>query len=735
METPPENSKKSWISRHPLTVIGIILLVCLGPFVNKAVHVDDALFIWAGEWIQKHPVNFFGSEVNWFGNAIPMWEANRNPPLMSYFLAAVASVFGWNLIVLHLAGLAVAFMATAGIYSLAKMWCERPLLATVVAIFTPVFLVSSSTLMCDVLMLTFWIWAIVFWERALGSGQGRWQFVGAGALAGLAVLTKYSAVTLLPLLPLMSILRTRKLGWWLVGTAVPLIMVATYEWITAGMYGKGLLSAAAVYAQTRHFHFLSDWKARGIIGLAFAGGSLLPLLFFAPLLWHRRTLLKGGVVIFGVLLGIFWSCDNLGLAGRWAPPEFIQHWGFQFQVAFLTAGGLHLLLLAGAETWQRRDTVAVTLVLWIVSGLLFAMLLNWTVSARGFLPIVPAAAILLVRRLRTAREKLMVGGWFLWPLIPSATITLSVVAADCQWANSTRTAAEQIAAQYKSTGHKTWFEGHWGFQYYMQKLGGQPVDHKQSLLMPGDVVVVPWLFNYNIFSFKFPPSSLGWIETVQSNPNSWVRPMGGAAGFYDANWGPIPFAIGKLPRQEYFVVKVFSELQFHNYNQSATRPEASANDAPGLSNSSQPTNVPAFQVNLEMEEQVQLAFRLEAAGKLEAAIQQYRKALDVNSTNAILLNNLAWILATSDKPGLRDGKEAVQLATRAVKLTDSRQPFCIGTLGAAYAETGQFEKAIQAAKTAQVLAQLTGQDKLAAKSLELLNRYSAGGAIDAPGGP
>ena len=94
------------------------------------------------------------------------------------------------------------------------MWCERPLLATVVAIFTPAFLVSSSTLMCDVLMLTFWIWALVFWERALGNGQCRWQFIGAGVLAGLAVLTKYSAVTLLPLLPLMSLLRTRKLGWW-----------------------------------------------------------------------------------------------------------------------------------------------------------------------------------------------------------------------------------------------------------------------------------------------------------------------------------------------------------------------------------------------------------------------------------------------------------------------------------------------------------------------------------------
>src|ERR1039458_10084231 len=116
------------------------------------------------------------------------------------------------------------------------MWCERPLLATVIAIFTPAFLVSSTTLMCDVLMLPFWVWALVFWERALANERSYWKFIGAGALAGLAVLTKYSAITLLPLLFILSILRTRKLGWWWLGLAVPVLMLAGYELITARMY-------------------------------------------------------------------------------------------------------------------------------------------------------------------------------------------------------------------------------------------------------------------------------------------------------------------------------------------------------------------------------------------------------------------------------------------------------------------------------------------------------------------
>ncbi|MGB8370657.1 MAG: glycosyltransferase family 39 protein [Limisphaerales bacterium] len=734
-EPVPLPLKKGWISRYPLVLIGIILLICLGPFVNKAVHADDPLFIWAGQWIQKHPADFFGVEVNWYGTATPMWVANCNPPLMSYFLAGVALLFGWNEIALHLACLVVTFASAAGIYFLAKMWCDRPLLATVFAILTPVFLVSSSTLMCDVLMLTFWIWALVFWERALGNGHNFWLFLGAGVLAGLAVLTKYSAVTLLPLLPFMSILRTRKLGWWLAGAAVPLIMLATYEWITAGMYGKGLLSAAANFAQVYDSEFLGGWTARGIIGLAFAGGSLLPLLFFAPLLWHRQTWLTGGIVIFGILLGFFWLGDDPGLFNSKTNPESFNHWSFRLQVIFLTAGGLHCLLLAGAETWRRQDVTSVILVLWIISGLFFAMGLNWTVNARSFLPIVPAAAILLVRRLETIWGNFPVSGWLLWPLAPAAVITMVLMQADYQLANSGRMAAEQIVVRYKSTNHKLWFEQHGGFQYYMEKLGAQPLDCERSMLQPGDIVIVPRI-NFGFISF--PPGSVGWVEPLIHHPQTWINlsrdTKTSAAGFYSATWGPVPFALGSLPPQEFFQVKVFSRMQFNT--QPANLRELLPGDMPifdGFTTACD--DQPSPPVNPQAEKHIQLAIQSEADGNIEQAIQSYRKALDMDSNNPVLLNNLAWILTTAGKPGLRDGKEAVRLALLAVKLTDSRQPLLIGTLGAAYAEAGQFEKAIHTAEAAETLALLTDQKELAVRNRELLNQYAAGRTAGASGYP
>jgi 4-amino-4-deoxy-L-arabinose transferase-like glycosyltransferase len=731
-KSPPAKLQKSWISVHPRVVIGIILLMGLGPFLNKAIHTDDVLFVWTGEWIQKHPLDFFGFQVNWWFSAIPMWVANYNPPLLSYVLAGVASLFGWTEIVLHLTCLVVAFLAALGIYYLAQRWCQRPLLATLIAMVTPAFLVSSTTLMCDVMMLGFWVWALVLWEQALGRERNWRPYLGAGALAGLAVLTKYSAISLLPLLLVLGLLRTRRPGWWLLGLAVPLLMLGGYELITARMYGRGLFSAAVHYAHTTHIEFPGGWRASGIIDLAFAGGSLLPLLFFAPWLWRRRAWLAGGVILLGGLLTTFRLWNNVSLDS--SAPNLMKHWDFLIQLMFLTACGVHLLLLVVAEVWRRRDSVTLILALWIAGTIYFATILNWTVNVRSFLPLVPAAAILLVRRLEATRGNSVADGWWLLPLIPSAAIALSVAVADYQLANSARTAAEQITAKYKSPSHTVWFAGHGGFQYYMEKLGGKPMDVERSLFQPGDMVVVPEIGANS----SFPPGSVGWVEHLQFETTSWMNLMGGtangAAGFYGANFGPVPFVVGKPPIPVYFVLKEFSQVQ---WDSKPTNPQdVQGGGVPSYSSFSfQEEKALTFTNKLEVMNQVRLADQLEKEGKTEAAIQQYHIALSRDSNSPVVLNNLAWLLATTSKPEFRSGEEAVQLATRAVQLTDCREPHIIGTLAAAYAESGQFQQAFQIAYTAHALAGMTDQKEVAEINEKLLKLYSSGKTADATFAP
>lgn len=82
-------------------------------------------------------------------------------------------------------------------------------------------------------------------------------------------------------------------------------------------------------------------------------------------------------------------------------------------------------------------------------------------------------------------------------------------------------------------------------------------------------------------------------------------------------------------------------------------------------------------------------------GRHRAAIADYKKALTVKPDAVGVLNNLAWVLATSPKEKLRDGRRAVELATKASELTDHQQAHILSTLAAAYAETGDFPKALE----------------------------------------
>jgi len=128
-----------------------------------------------------------------------------------------------------------------------------------------------------------------------------------------------------------------------------------------------------------------------------------------------------------------------------------------------------------------------------------------------------------------------------------------------------------------------------------------------------------------------------------------------------------------------------------------------------------------------------LALCLTGQGGIKEAIDEYRKALSLDGKLPLALNNLAWVLAASPDPALRNGAEAVEMAERACKLTNNEQPFYLGTLAAAYAEAGRFSDAIQKAEMARDLAQKGGLALVAQRNEELLAYYRAGKAFHEPG--
>ena len=97
-----------------------------------------------------------------------------------------------------------------------------------------------------------------------------------------------------------------------------------------------------------------------------------------------------------------------------------------------------------------------------------------------------------------------------------------------------------------------------------------------------------------------------------------------------------------------------------------------------------------------------------------------------------IANSLARLLATCPQEGLRDGTEAVELAERACELTGQRVPEILDTLAAAYAETGQFDRAVETAERAVELALQRGNAEFADQVKHRLQLYRAQQPYRAP---
>src|SRR5262249_26337697 len=83
------------------------------------------------------------------------------------------------------------------------------------------------------------------------------------------------------------------------------------------------------------------------------------------------------------------------------------------------------------------------------------------------------------------------------------------------------------------------------------------------------------------------------------------------------------------------------------------------------------------------------------------ALRWYQQA--ATSGDLVALKRAAWLQATSANPRLRDGSSAVRFAEQAAAATKQHDPSILDTLAAAYAEAGQFEKAVRTQKEAVAL--------------------------------
>ena len=103
----------------------------------------------------------------------------------------------------------------------------------------------------------------------------------------------------------------------------------------------------------------------------------------------------------------------------------------------------------------------------------------------------------------------------------------------------------------------------------------------------------------------------------------------------------------------------------------------------------------------------------------DRAIAEYGEAIRLDPRYNWAYNNRAWIWATCPDEKFRDGKRAVESATRACELSGWKDAADLDTLAAAYAEAGDFDKAVEMQEKAVKLASDEGKKAFG----ERLNLY------------
>lgn len=162
------------------------------------------------------------------------------------------------------------------------------------------------------------------------------------------------------------------------------------------------------------------------------------------------------------------------------------------------------------------------------------------------------------------------------------------------------------------------------------------------------------------------------------------------------------------------------------------RAESRANLAAALANADRlPEAIEEFRAALQRKPQLAearfgLATAEAQAGQVRQAVAELDALLRERPDWTAVEATLAWLLATAEDAGVRNGVRAVQVAEDAARRTDRRDPDVLNSLAAGYAEVGRFSDATDTAAQALELARAAQRTALITALGERLAQYRAG---------
>lgn len=203
--------------RAVLAVIAFTLLLRL-PFLNLAIQGDDGNYLSAAQYAQIDPAHPSHLRFVFQGDWVSM-RGHPHPPLNAWILAVLLALTGdVKEPVYHTVYILFSLAAALAALSIARRYCDQPLLATLLFLATPAFVINGTSLESDLPFLAFWLTAIAFFIRGSPVAFGLMPF---------AAMTAFQSIVLVPILAVYLWIERRdwKAGW-LSLAIIPLTLVS-----------------------------------------------------------------------------------------------------------------------------------------------------------------------------------------------------------------------------------------------------------------------------------------------------------------------------------------------------------------------------------------------------------------------------------------------------------------------------------------------------------------------------
>lgn len=471
--SPTGRTRLLWISVALALAIGL-------PFLNKPFHIDDTVVLAVAEQITRQPLNPFGGKINWFGDPKPIFEETTNPPLLSYYLAPIVARFGFSEVPLHLAMLVFLIILAVSAAWLSKRFSGGSLWPIAFIMLSPAVVVSTNV-MRDVPVAALSAAAVAMFVA--GADSRRWSLALAGSLlAGLAILTKYSAAALVPVLALYPLLQRR--GRYALFPIAALAMLAIWCAHNHLFYGRPHI--AYLMAERRGD---LPWSDRFYAALVVMGACmfLAPALFAdAARRWPGGALLAASAIMAGGLALYGARVHNQGPVG------------WQYSLWLTTGAALAFLALApgllAAPRALSRDAAEpadiLFLTVWAGAVVSFSVFFTMFQAVRHIIPAIPPLVLLAFRLLTAPRPRWLAALLGLL-LALQAVLAFVVAAADYEYADTYRRFAREARSRFARTNEQVWFSGNWGWQRHALSAGFRLIAEHGPPPPPGAIVLVP----------------------------------------------------------------------------------------------------------------------------------------------------------------------------------------------------------------------------------------------------